>query len=270
MIDFINFIGYKLIILISITTKKKFPARLSSNNVIRTKLSHARMATMGPAEDNVSEFIKFFFPDVWKNIITLRKFIITEHSDESSVCTEFCLPQDLLSEQVIYNIQNLLIYYFNNIYLLEGDLFDNIESNNDDSDKSIIDRIDLFSEERLRKIGNTHTRYSHIVDVGESSFTGQYFRDRPAHTTGAENRIITGEIVYFHSYRGKSHISISSKTDNGNIEISDRLEYVPEDFDDLIRLAIKEKNIVRVVAKEKIDDKRRLYWGIEEISLLPH
>ena len=267
MNNVIHFMKQQFIILICITLTKRIPMHHHSDEIIRMTLSHAKSNSMNPAEDNVALFLKYFYPEAWKSIVALRSFSVQARSDKSAVSTEWCLPINILSDQVINNIRQDLLYYFNRIYYLDADLFDNIPLPDDGEGSITINNIESFSEQRLRSIGGTQTRYPHKITIGQKSFVGQRFNDKPAHTTGLENRTIVGEIVDFHSHREKCYISISSKT-NGKIETSGKLEYIPDLFDDLIRLAIKGKNTVRAIAEEKIDDKRNIYWGIADLSIL--
>jgi len=266
MSEIVEFIQKQFIILVAITLNKRIPVHFCSNEIIRIALSHARSNSMNPAEENIVLFLKQFYPEVWKSIVELRSFKIQSGSDKAAVSTEYCLPLDVFGGEVINDIRRNLLYYFNNIYYFDVALFDNMPSPVNKVEGDMISDIDVFSEQRLRSIGGTQTRYPHRVILGQESFVGQRFNDKPAHTTGRENLVVVGEIVDFHALSGKSYISILT-TVNGKKEKSEKLEYIIEQFDDLIRLAIKQRSTVRVVAEEKIDHRCNLYWGIKELSI---
>lgn len=258
-----NFLNNCFFLLV-VTIQKKVPFQSNNEETFRMSLSDAKSSALNVVEEMYVEVFREIFPDVWKNIRLFQSFTrIPGSKDMAFSAIEFAIKKEKISKNMMNRIVYVLEKYSNLVYRIEQTDWINKQSIKI-TDKPDIEseQLEELAEQRLRKIGSSSTRYPHQIQIMQYSAVVQYFKDKPMHTTGQEDRRIYGEIVGFFSYLEKCYVDICDE--QGTLH---KVEYLCADYDESIRHAIDNKSDIEVLAREKIDAKGRLYWGIVDLFI---
>jgi hypothetical protein len=235
----------------------------SDDGVYRIALDAARSKTLAEIETIFHEYIKIYHENIWKHVLLHQKYIpLNNIEGRVLVASEVLIDKNIVPNNDIESVRSELLVLAKNLYIVnyDGDI------DNGTIDFSLVDEamektIDVYAESVLRKKGDTSTRYNHQLVIGDASVIMQHYLPKPDSLPGNPDRTIVGRVCGVLSDEKEHFVRLVNE--DGKKEY---FEYIEKDHDKTFTTAICKKWSMKVVVRQLIDDKKRLYWQVLEAS----